>query len=101
MVVPKKVHLLVQHGKKVGVKIGILLSVRIPQQAEDTANINVGVSVLGEPLSFLLPIQYNSSQVLLSQYYCRISLASVLMTIILLTGYAGMRDRHVSRAQLN
>ncbi len=34
-------------------------------------------------------------------YYCRISLASVLMTVILLTGYAGMSDRHVSRAQLN
>ncbi len=33
--------------------------------------------------------------------FCRISLASVLVTVILLTGYAGMRDRHVSRAQLN
>ena len=33
--------------------------------------------------------------------YCRISLASVLMTVILLTGSAGMRDRYVSRAQLN
>ena len=36
-----------------------------------------------------------------SRESCRISLASVLMTVILLTGYAGMRDRHVSRAQLN
>ncbi len=39
-------------------------------------------------------------QSVLLQYFS-ISLASVLMTVILLTGYAGMRDRHVSRAQLN
>ncbi len=37
----------------------------------------------------------------LPDYYSRISLASVLRVVLLSTGYAGMRDRHVSRARLN
>ena len=38
---------------------------------------------------------------LMQLHYSRISLASVLRVVLLSTGYAGIRDRHLSRALFN